>query len=93
MCCPRLSVTCPTNPALDGERVTFSAEAMALGRKKYRWQVSAGKIVSGQGTLRIIVDTSGVGGRTITATVEMNDGHNHTAMSSCNVPVSVRPSN
>ena len=58
-----------------------------VGSLKYRWQVSAGKIVGGQGTLRITVDTTGVGGGAITATIEMNDGNNHVTMSSCNIAV------
>jgi len=92
-CCAPLSVNCPTETPVDGERVTFSAATVDIGRVKYSWQVSAGKIVAGQGTLRITVDTTGVGGRTITATIEMNDGNNHVTMSSCNIPVSVRPNN
>jgi hypothetical protein len=90
MCCPSLNINCPTKPPMDGERITFSADT-TLERAIYKWQVSAGKIVSGQGTQTITVDTSGIGGRTITATIEMNDGNNHTTMSSCDVPVSVRP--
>jgi len=92
-CCTPLSVICPTETPVDGERVTFSAATVDIGRVKYRWQLSAGKIIAGQGTLRITVDTTGVGGRTITATIEMNDGSGHVTMSSCNIPVSVHPKN
>jgi hypothetical protein len=90
-CCAPLSVRCPTETPVDGERVTFSAATVDIGRVKYRWQVSAGKIIAGQGTLRITVDTTGVGGRTLTATIEMDDGSHHVMTSSCNIPVSVRP--
>jgi len=34
------------------------------------WTISEGTILSGQGTREITVDTSGLGGRKITATVE-----------------------
>jgi hypothetical protein len=37
----------------------------------YNWSVSAGTISSGQGTSSIIVDTKGIGGQTVTATVEV----------------------
>jgi len=90
-CCAPLSVNCPTKAPLDGERVTFSADTVGPARARYKWKVSAGKIVSGQGTLRITVDTTGVGGRTITATIEMNGGNNDVTTSSCAVPVSAHP--
>jgi hypothetical protein len=92
-CCPSLAVNCPSQSPVDGEPVTLSAQTGDLGRVKYKWQVTAGKIVAGQGTLRITVDTTGAGGRTITATIEMNDGSGHVTMSSCEVPVSVRSKN
>jgi hypothetical protein len=37
----------------------------------YNWSVSAGTISSGQGTSSISVDTAGLGGQTVTATVEL----------------------
>jgi len=37
----------------------------------YNWSVSAGTISSGQGTSSITVDTAGLGGQTVTATVEV----------------------
>jgi hypothetical protein len=37
----------------------------------YNWSVSAGTISSGQGTSSIQVDTAGLGGQTVTATVEL----------------------
>jgi hypothetical protein len=92
-CCAPLAVSCPSQTPVDGDRVTLSAATVDTGSAKYKWRVTAGKIVAGQGTLRIIVDTTGVGGRTITATIEMNDGNGHVTMSSCEVPVSAYPRN
>ena len=37
----------------------------------YNWTVSAGTISSGQGTSSITVDTAGLGGQSVTATVEL----------------------
>ena len=92
-CCAPLSVNCPTEAPVDGDRVIFSAATVDVGRVKYRWQVSAGKIIGGQGTLRITVDTTRVGGGTITATIEKNDGNNHVTMSSCTIAVLAHPKN
>lgn len=90
-CCPQLDVNCPSQMPVDGEQVIISADAESVGRKKFNWQVTAGKIVAGQGTPKITVDTTGAGGRTITATVEMNYGNQHVSTTSC--VVTVRPRN
>jgi hypothetical protein len=37
----------------------------------YEWSVSAGKIIGGQGTTEILVDTAGTGGQAVTATVKV----------------------
>ncbi|HEX8494428.1 MAG TPA: hypothetical protein VF658_16410 [Pyrinomonadaceae bacterium] len=37
----------------------------------YNWSISAGYITAGQGTPSITVDTSGLGGQTVTASVEV----------------------
>ena len=92
-CCPNLSLDCPNHAPVDGERITLSASTNAEGGLKFKWQVTAGKIVAGQGTTKITVDTTGVGGRTITATIEMADSSGHAMNTSCSIPVSVRPIN
>src|SRR5205823_13125607 len=59
----------------------------------YNWTVSAGTITSGQGTTSITVDTKGLGGQTVTATVEVGGVEptctNRTA--SCSSRVRPRP--
>lgn len=92
-CCPWVYLDCPSQAVVDGERVTISASTSASGRLKYQWQVTGGKIVAGQGTPKVTIDTTGVGGRTMTATVEMNDGSQHVTATSCAITVSMRPSN
>jgi hypothetical protein len=37
----------------------------------YKWKVSAGTIASGDGTATITIDTTGLGGQSITATVQV----------------------
>jgi len=86
-CCPSVTLDCPSQVTVDGERVTLSAVTNAPGRLKYRWQVTAGKIVAGQGTTKVTIDTTGVGGRTITATIEIDDGSHHTTATSCGFPI------
>src|SRR5262249_25326792 len=56
-CCAYLNINCPTQTPVDGERVIISADTEEPGRVKFKWHVSAGKIIAGQGTQRITVDT------------------------------------
>ena len=72
--CPSVNVVCP-DAVTTGVPVTFTAEVSGLGtfdRPTYHWTVSAGTITAGgQGTSSITVDTTGAGGLTLTATVEV----------------------
>lgn len=90
-CCPVVSLDCP-NQAVDGERVTLFANGNSSGgRVKFKWAISAGKFVTGPKTGGVMVDTTGLGGRTITVTAEMHDGSSHVPTSSCEIRVLVRP--
>jgi len=68
--CPVVSVSCPSDVD-QGSPITFSASVSADANVTYNWSVSAGTISSGQGTSSIAVDTTGLGGQTVTATVEL----------------------
>lgn len=92
-CCPPLYLDCPTQATVDGERITITAATSAGGRPRFNWEVTAGKIVAGQGTAKVTIDTTGVGGRTFTATVEMSFGDGHATTTSCAITVSARPGN
>jgi hypothetical protein len=67
--CPTVSVSCPSEVA-PGAPITITASA-GDGNVTYNWSVSAGTISGGQGTSSITVDTTGLGGQTVTATVEV----------------------
>jgi hypothetical protein len=71
--CPTVGVTCPSDVE-EGQPATFSAnfsQGTPTVSETYNWTVSAGTITSGQGTSSITVDTTGVGGGSVTATVEV----------------------
>ncbi|MGZ5435094.1 MAG: hypothetical protein ACXWID_02205 [Pyrinomonadaceae bacterium] len=88
--CPTLGVTCPGDVD-EGQPATFTAnfgQGTPTVSETYNWTVSSGTITSGQGTSSITVDTKGVGGGSITATVEIggvDPSCNRTA--SCTVAV------
>lgn len=69
--CPTVSVSCPDSVDV-GSPITFTANVSGgTGSPTYNWSVSAGTISGGQGTSSITVDTAGMGGQTVTATVEL----------------------
>jgi hypothetical protein len=68
--CPAVSVSCPAN-VKPGDPITFSASVTGNANVTYNWTVSAGTISGGQGTSSITVDTAGLGGQSVTATVEL----------------------
>jgi len=88
--CPTVAVTCPDDTEA-GTAITFTANT-AVGsppqKLTFHWTVSAGTIIEGQSTDSIKVDTKNLGGKTVTATVEV-DGFdpecNKTA--SCSTPI------
>lgn len=72
VCPTSVNVDCPSGLIQPGTPVTFSARVDGgPGNQTYNWTVSAGTISSGQGTSSITVDTTGLAGQSITATVEL----------------------
>ncbi len=63
-------MSCPADVP-QGTPITFNASGAGDMNVTYNWTVSAGTISSGQGTSSITVNTDGVGGQTVTATVEL----------------------
>ncbi len=71
--CPNISVSCPGDVD-EGSPITFNASVTGGAANltpTYNWSVSAGTISGGQGTSSITVDTAGLGGQTVTATVDV----------------------
>lgn len=71
--CPTVGITCPEQIKA-GQPVTFTSTLTGgTGNVPaiYNWTVSTGKIVSGQGTRSITVDTSGLEGQPLKASLSM----------------------
>ena len=71
--CPTVRVTCPDTVTV-GSPITFTAEVSSgdpAVTATFNWSVSAGTISSGQGTSSITVDTAGLEGQSVTATVNV----------------------
>lgn len=72
--CPTISVTGPKNFQPDGE-IDFTADVSGIdvSRVGYKWTVSEGVIVQGQGTPEILVSIKGLYDNAIKATVEISN--------------------
>lgn len=92
--CPNISMYCP-DVVQTGSPITFTASTSGGTpgvAPVYNWKVSAGTITAGQGTPTITVDTAGLGGQPITASLEVQ-GYNLECRASCqsSVPALVLP--
>ncbi|HEV2884871.1 MAG TPA: hypothetical protein VGW36_08435 [Pyrinomonadaceae bacterium] len=90
--CPNVAIECPDQVVV-GEPLTFRSTVTggsATGAPIYNWTVSAGRIMEGQGTDTIRVDTSGLAGQSVTATLTMG-GYTLDCSATCtvNFPVPV----
>ena len=71
--CPKIEIS-GNYSIMDGDVTSFSVSIDGGDVRftpKFDWVVSAGKLKSGQGTSVIKIETTGTGGQTITATVEV----------------------
>jgi hypothetical protein len=70
--CPGIDISCLTNSVPQGTPATASVSVSGRpGHPSYHWTVSPGTITSGQGTPSITINTNGLAGQNVTATVEI----------------------
>nr|AIA12587.1 PKD domain protein [uncultured bacterium] len=90
--CPNISIYCPGAITL-GQPINFSAKLSGGDTSitpVYNWKISAGTITSGQGTPSIMVDTTGLAGQSVTATLEMGGYSNLNCTATCSSQIPVR---
>ncbi|MGH9875440.1 MAG: hypothetical protein ACRD9S_23535 [Pyrinomonadaceae bacterium] len=89
--CPNVAIECPDGVVVN-EPLTFrsSVSGSSNVRQTYSWSVSAGRIIDGQGTDTIYVDTTGLAGQSVTASLSVG-GYNLDCSATCtvNFPVPV----
>jgi hypothetical protein len=87
--CPAVEIVCPTYVGID-QPLTFSSRLAggvpANVNPVYNWTVSAGSIISGQGTDTIKVDTKGLAGQTVRASLSVG-GYNLDCAADCGVSI------
>jgi hypothetical protein len=88
--CPNISIACPQEIAPD-QPVTFVATLSGGSGNvvsTYNWTLTAGTIIEGQGTPTIKVDTTGLAGQALTATLSMT-GFPQDCSASCTVQIPI----
>jgi hypothetical protein len=89
--CPSIQMKAPDSvPQGSKARVTANLIGGAA-RPTFNWTLAAGTIVSGQGTATIQVDTTGLAGSGITATVDLGQLPRECATTSASVTFLVGP--
>jgi hypothetical protein len=69
--CPSIQVKAPDSVSA-GTQARISTTLVGIqGTATFKWTVTGGKLASGQGTPTIMVDTAGLAGASVTATVEL----------------------
>ena len=89
--CPTIEIVCPTNIGLD-QPLTFTSRytgGTASITPAYNWTVSAGTIIEGQGTNTIKVNTSGLAGQTVRASLSMGGYGSLLCSADCGVSIPV----
>jgi len=79
---PVVTVSCPPTSPRAGSKATFVS--VSDDYDSIHWTITEGAILSGQGTREITVDTTGLAGKKITATVEVKQ-FGHPTQASCEV--------
>jgi hypothetical protein len=88
--CPTVSVSCP-EAGKENAPVTFTADVSGGTpgiAPSFNWTISAGRIISGQGSPSITVDTTGLAGQTVRATLDVG-GFGMPCPASCAVAIPI----
>ena len=91
--CPAIQLKAPDSTAA-GTQLKVSANLVGgPAAPTYKWSVSKGRIASGQGTPNLVVDTAGLAGASVTATLELGGVDKQCAASGASTSVLVGPAN
>lgn len=85
---PTVTLNCLPSKVEAGSKITLTASTVIDENLAFLWTVEGGKILIGQGTPTITIDTTGLAGQAISVAVEVNDGFGHVAIANCVVQIS-----
>ena len=74
-----------------GTQIKITTTQVGGTTPTFKWSLTAGKIASGQGTANIVVDSTGLAGKTIVANLELGGLPSTCATTASSVHVLVGP--
>lgn len=87
-----VDLRCPQTDTFAGDKIAITAYYAATGqRNRLKWESTGGRILEGQYTKRIILDTTALAGQTITVTVERAVDPYHRVTGSCVIHILPKP--
>ncbi|MEO7094691.1 MAG: hypothetical protein ABI175_15645 [Polyangiales bacterium] len=89
--CPTVQIKGPDSVAAGTQAKISTTLIGGPAAPTFRWTVTAGKIVSGQGTSSIVVDSTGLSGASVVAKVELGGLASQCATTGTSVTVLVGP--
>lgn len=91
---PVITLNCPSGVQEEGSQITLTATGPDSTELLFTWSVSAGRILTGQDTPTITIETTGQGGKTISVTAVVNDGSGFIVHANCKLqiaPTNLKP--
>jgi len=85
-----VSLNCPSGNPESGSQLILTASATEpfdVRKQTFLWTLSGGRMVDGQGTSKITIDTTGQSGQKILVTVEVDEGDGHLMSTTCEVQI------
>jgi len=82
------TLNCPSTDTGPGKQIPLTAN-LVEGQFTFTWTISAGKIIAGQGTRLITIDTTDLAGQKVSVNVEARDDGGHTVVGFCEFQVSI----
>ena len=89
--CPSIQVKAPDSVPAGTQARISTILVGSQATPTYTWKVTSGKLVSGQGTPTIMVDTGGLAGASVAATVELGGLSKQCVTTTANASVLVVP--
>lgn len=84
---PTAYVSCSAYKIVAGEPIVASAFATLDTPRGFTWKVNFGKILAGQSSDTLTVDTTGLAGQILVVTAEITGSLNHTVTASCAIEI------
>lgn len=82
-----MSIDCPSEDVTPGTKLVLRSSADIESKRGPTWTVNAGRIIGGQHTNKITLDTAGLAGRIILVSAELSDGVSYYLSTSCKIAI------